>query len=79
MQDLWCGGDDGPLFFHVLFTCLIQNVSILYAFSLMYYHVDIICMGLKDIQWIIKIMSNLVIYPILIVQFDINLRDCVYE
>ena len=50
MQDIWCGGDDGPLFFHVLSTHLIQNLSLLYAFSLMNCHLGIIFMGFKDIQ-----------------------------
>ena len=66
-------------FFYLLSTCLTQNLSILYAVSLIYSHLDIISRGLRNIQGRIKIRYNLVIYPILIVQFDINLRDCVYE
>ena len=61
MQDLWCGEDDGPPFFHVLSTHLIRNLSLLHAFSLMYCHLDIICMSLKDVQWRIITRYNLVI------------------
>ena len=78
MQESQCGGDDDPPFCHILFTCLTRHLSILYAFSLIHRHLDIICMGLKNIQQRIKMRYNLVIYPILIFQFDISLRDCIY-
>ena len=50
MQDIWREGDDGPPFFHVLSTHLTWNLSLLHAFFIMYRHLDIICMSLKDVQ-----------------------------
>ena len=78
MQDIWCRGDDGPPFFHVLSTHLIRNLSLLHAFSLMYCHLDIICMILKDVQWRFITRYNIIIISFFFSFLNISLKHYIY-